>query len=147
MIRKFVLGIALALVTATGISYARPPAHSIDSRFHRLAREWVQLYLRRNPTQYEVLLIANQLRAGYSPLKVQANIMATDEYFRNAGNNNFKFIQRMVADVLGRLPTLTEQSHLLGTIFTKGRNGAALETLVSRQLAASSPWWYGLAIP
>lgn len=143
MLKRFVLGAVLALTAGTGVSQAYPLfwnwGYGGNPYYRSLAIGWVRLYLRRNPTAWEVLLIENQLDAGFTADQVQANILASNEYYVRAGGNNFRFIQNMVADVLGRLPTLEEQSYLLGRIFNGGRYAAALDTLVSRWLPY--PYW------
>src|SRR5262249_43478781 len=54
-------------------------------RFERLATSWVLAYLGRRPTPQELRMLANQLRSGVDPLRVQASILASDEYYARAG--------------------------------------------------------------
>jgi hypothetical protein len=138
MWKRLILGVVIGLSAGTGTSQAFSPwRYTMDAYYQRLARDWVRLYLRRNPTPREVLLITNQLRNGASADAVQANIIASNEYFRRAGGLNATFIRSLMFDVLGRGPTLLEQSRLMTTIQISGRYQAALDVLISR-----STWWW-----
>ncbi len=140
MWKKLILGTVIAISAGAGTSQAYSPWYlPPDYYYQRLARDWVRLYLRRNPTQREVLLITNQLRNGASADAAQANILSSNEYFRLAGNNNAAFIRSLMNDVLARPATINETSRLLGTILSRGRYQAAFDVLISR----SPPWWYG----
>ena len=138
MWKKLILGVVIGLSAGAGTSQAFSPwRYSMNTYYERLARDWVRLYLRRNPTPREMLMITNQLRSGVSPNAAQANILSSNEYFRRSGGANGTFIRSMMFDVLGRGPTLLEQSRLMTTIQISGRYQAALDVLVSR-----SPWWW-----
>src|SRR5437870_46111 len=113
MLKRFILGTMLMLSAAAGVSHAQPlrtrPPTSMN-RYERLANEWVQLYLRRNATPREVLMMTNQLRAGMSANEVQATILSSPEYFRRAGGNINTWANWVVNDVLGRPSTPYERA-------------------------------------
>src|SRR5262245_24723770 len=106
MFRNAILGLAMLLGIGAGLAPAqpsiRPRPQPTMSRFERLATEWTQLYLRRNPTQRELLMMVNQLRSGASANEVQATILSSPEYIRRSGNALYTWANSMVADVLGR---------------------------------------------
>ena len=142
MLKKLLLSAVVLGSVAAGRASACPdPPHFGfgGSYYERVARDWVRLYLRRNATAYEVLLITNQLRSGMSPEAVQANILASDEYYRLAGFNNIAWGQRVVADTLGRAETPYEQALMTQLIWQYGRSGAALLVLQSRNVPI---FWY-----
>src|SRR5262249_4007133 len=106
MLKKALLGVAMLVTVGTGFASASPacsPWYMPQGNYYdRFVRDWVRLYLRRDPTQKEVLLISNQLRSGMSAEAVQANILASPEYVRRNNNNNILWGRNVVADVLGR---------------------------------------------
>lgn len=131
MFKKILLVTALLFTAGAGVSQAqwfRPP----DNYYQRVARDWVQLYLGRNPTQREVLLIVNQLRAGASSSEVQANILGSEEYYIRSGRNLNTWANRIVADSLGRPATAWERGTLSNLALQNGRVNAALVVLLSR---------------
>lgn len=143
---------ALVITAITvGAAFAQPPGRGsagsrgmINDRYYeKIATEWVQLYLKRNPTAQEVLLIKNQLRSGASGNAVQANILGSDEYYRRVNRNLNTWSQSVVQDVLGRRITAYELGLLQRTAFNSGRNAAALMVLDSRSSWSSPPWWWG----
>src|SRR4051794_17820071 len=89
-------------------------------RHERLAVDWMQLYLRRNPTRYEVLQITNQLRSGVSPLEVQAGILSSNEYIRRSGNGLYTWANSMVADALGRPITPADRAIVVDLVNNYG---------------------------
>src|SRR5262249_43903608 len=65
-----------------------PPPRTVPPRpdpFERLAPSGVLPSLARRPTPQELRMLANQLRSGVDPLRVQASILASDEYYARAG--------------------------------------------------------------
>src|SRR2546423_14913125 len=108
MLKKFILGTIIMLSAAACVSQAQPlrtrPPTSMN-RYERLASEWVQLYLRRDATPREILMMTNPLRAGMSANEVQATILSSPEYFRQAGGNINTWAKLVGNDVLGRAIT------------------------------------------
>jgi hypothetical protein len=153
MLKNISLGIALLLGVGAGVAPAQPSMwrqrpqqnpQQTQSRYERWATDWVRLYLRRNPTQNELLLLVNQLRNGANPLSVQANILASDEYIRRSGNSQIAWANSMVADTLGRPATPQDRALVLDLIFNYGFHTAALLTLQSRTATGvgTPPLWF-----
>jgi len=142
---RLILAAAALLTLATSGSMAQPGSRGMmnDRYYQRVAAEYVQLYLRRNPTQYEVLLVTNQLRSGMSAHAVQANILGSDEYYRANNRNLNAWAQRVVSDTLGRRITFYELGLLQNLAVSGGRSAAALLVLDSRVQWSSPPWWWG----
>src|SRR5262249_5766998 len=137
MFRKFFLGLALALTFATAHAVASPPEpagryHS-DRYYEKLAFDWVRLYLNRDPSPREVLLIGNQLRSGMSQQAVQANILGSDEYFRLSGRQTGAFVRRLYADVKGQQLGWVDAVPLIKRANSVGRARFALELLTTNQ--------------
>ncbi len=115
-----------------------PPSYFYpERRWERMARDWVRLYLRRPPTEREILMIVNQLRRGVSVNAVQANILASAEYFRGCQWNLNVWARQMIADVLGRPATPAEAALVTNIALRQGRYAAALTTLESQ----GGFWW------
>src|SRR5258708_40125822 len=88
MFKNIVMGIALMLGVGAGLA----PAQSYGTmrrgdQYERLAIDWVRLYLRRNPTPQELLLMTTQLRSGMDPNAIQPNILSSNEHIRRSGNS------------------------------------------------------------
>lgn len=155
MFRNITLGVAILLGVGAGFSPAQPsmrgrpqPSRPQPSftRDERLVIDWMQLYLRRNPTQRELLTFVNQLRSGMDPNAVQANIVASNEYIRRSGNSPNTWAISMVADTLGRQPTPYERALVVDLVYNYGYYQAALTTLLSRTGPAYPGgiwfWWF-----
>lgn len=138
MLKKCLLGVALMLGAGADFASAQPyqRAGRVD-RYEQRAIDWMQLYLRRNPTRYEVLQITNQLRSGLSPLEVQAWILSSSEYIRRSGNGVYTWANSMVADALGRPITPADRAIVVDLVTNFGYYQAALTTLQSR----GGVWW------
>lgn len=118
--------------TVFPVSPTRP-----ERRWERWARDWVRLYLRREATERDLLVIMNQLRSGVSPLAVQANILASPEYYRQCNWNLNVWARQMIADALGRPATPQEAALVTSIALRQGRYAAALITLESQ----AGFWW------
>lgn len=105
----------------------------------RLAIGWVSNYLGRLPTPFEVNLVKNQLLSGTSPLAVQANILASNEFFARWGNNPQGFIQGLFVTTMGRNPIPAETAQLTPQLFRLGRYRFALEFLAMAQGGGPRP--------
>src|SRR5262245_32541266 len=114
MWKKLFIGAALLLTAGTSISHAVPPSwyRPPERYYEKVASDWVQLYLRRNATQREILQITNQLRSGVSPNEVQATILSSSEYYRKSGGNITNWAGWVISDVLGRQSTPQERGTL-----------------------------------
>jgi len=149
MLKNISLGIALLLGVGAGVAPAQPSmwrqrSQQNQNRFERWATDWVRLYLRRNPTQNELLTLVNQLRNGADPLSVQANILSSNEYIRRSGNSQIAWANSMVADTLGRPATPLDRSLVLDLVNNYGFYTAALLTLQSRTATGvgTPPLWF-----
>jgi len=134
MFKNITLGIALMLGLGADFAPAqfRYGAVGRGDRYDRRATEWIQLYLRRNPTPFEVLQIANQLRSGMSADEVQAGILSSNEYIRRSGGGLYAWANSMVADALGRQISPYERALVVDLVSRYGYYQAALITLQSR---------------
>jgi len=135
-------GIALAQYPYMPNPYRRNPFP--QETFHeRLANQWVRHYLNRSATSRDLTVIMSQLRAGRTHEEVQANIIASDEYFRRSGNSMTNFVRRAIIDVTGRNPSAAEVGMTLSRAFAKGRYRFALELLISdRGIGCGTPNQY-----
>jgi len=137
MLRKLFLGAAIGLTLVSAHAVAAPPEtarryHS-DRYYEKLAFDWVRLYLNRDPSPREALLIVNQLRSGMSQQAVQANILASDEYFRLSGRQTGAFVRRVYGDVNGQQLGWVDAVPLIKRANSVGRARFALEMLTANQ--------------
>jgi hypothetical protein len=138
--RSLALGLALLFggsEAAVAATVFPPAGYQPERRWERWARDWVRLYLRRDATERDILVIVNQLRRGVSPEAVQANILASPEYFGRCNWNLNIWARQMIADALGRPATPQEAALVTSIALRQGRYAAALITLESQ----SGFWW------
>lgn len=138
--RSALLALALGFggVSSLPAETVFPPSfYYPERRWERMAREWVRLYLRREATERDILVIVNQLRRGVSINAVQANILASPEYFRRCQWNLNIWARQMIADALGRPATPQEAALVTSIALRQGRYAAALITLESQ----TGFWW------
>lgn len=138
--RSALLAFAVGLSGVSSLPAATvfPPSYSYpERRWERMAREWVRLFLRREATERDILVIVNQLRRGVSINAVQANILASPEYFRRCQWNLNVWARQMIADALGRPATPQEAALVTSIALRQGRYAAALITLESQ----TGFWW------
>lgn len=138
MWKKMILGAILTVTAGVGVAEAQYPGmpyrrnHYPQERYYeRMARQWMRLYLNRQPTAREVLLISAQLRSGNTHEEVQANIISSQEYYRKGNYNMSNFIRHLYLDVLGRHATPAEVGMLIGRATAFGRYRFALEFLIA----------------
>jgi len=89
--------------------------------------------LGRNATLDELnaahTLLTDNPTTGGSLLTLRANVLASDEYFANAGSTNAGFVQQMYRDVLNRNPDAGGEAFYLNLANTQGRLAAATDML------------------
>ena len=108
------------------------PIGAIDRERHRLVNEWYNAYLGRQPQAQEAARLVLQLRNGTSAEVIQANILASPEYYRLNGNTPQGFIAGVYRDVLNRPATNAEVAANLARVNGNGRAAFALELLNAR---------------
>ena len=108
------------------------PIGAIDRERQRLVNEWFNAYLGRQPQAQEAARLVLQLRNGTSAEVIQANILASPEYYRLNGNTPQGFIAGLFRDVLNRPATNAEVAANLARVNGNGRAAFALELLNAR---------------
>jgi uncharacterized lipoprotein YbaY len=95
---------ALASTTSPVVSAGYPNYNAIDDQIISLYRK----YLNRMPTNSELaaLRFSPNITTRISSLPIE--LMAAQEYFDAAGNNNQLWLQKVFTEVLGRAPTQPE---------------------------------------
>jgi len=94
-----------------------------------------QSLLGRNATLVELnnaqALLTNNPTTGASLQVLKANLLASDEYFTNAGSSNAGFVQQMYRDILDRNPDAGGEAFFVNIAATQGRLAAATTMLGS----------------
>jgi hypothetical protein len=108
------------------------PIGALDRERQRLVNEWYNAYLGRQPQAQEAARLVLQLRNGTSAEVIQANILASPEYYRRSGNTPQGFIAALFRDVLNRPATNAEVAANLARVNGNGRAAFALELLNAR---------------
>jgi len=115
-------GDAIALIRrrAAGNWVGRPPsgAHA----YRELVESWYQLYLHRASDGTGLRDFVDRLRRGVSPEAIQAEILASDEYYRLHGSRPRSWVAGLYADVLDRSPL---QQEVQGWVRTLDRYGGS----------------------
>jgi len=83
-----------------------------------LAKTWYQTYLGRTPGAVETANVVNYLLAGGSRTGFILTVAESDEYWNLAGANSSGYINKVFFDLLGRLPTSSDQSYWLNVAAT-----------------------------
>lgn len=87
-----------------------------------------QSFLGRNATLNELnaaqALLTNNPTTGASLQTIKANVIASDEYFANAGGTNPGFVQAMYRDLLNRNPDTGGEAFYVNLAATQGRLAA-----------------------
>jgi hypothetical protein len=77
----------------------------------------------RSPSQGELAAYTAQLAAGADGTSIQIDLLASREYFTEAGANPLAFVMRLYDDVLRRDPTPVEVANALTTLASDGDAG------------------------
>lgn len=107
---------------------------STEYRQH-LITSYFSTFLHRSPSGAELAFWLPAFTAGLSDEQIQAQFVASPEYFALAGGTNTNWINRIFNDVLGRVPSgadVTTYSTLLGT---SSRTTVGLSILNSNEAA------------
>lgn len=129
MIRTLVLALG-TLFLASGLTSAQTYSDrdATPSEPRTRVRSWIKGYLHRQPTPSARTWIQS-LRTGHSPRDVQSSILASDEYYRDAGGTNASYVRRLYADVIGRAPLPAEINYWVGRLRYEDRKDVAHQML------------------
>ncbi len=94
--------LALVAAAAVVLGPGGVDAKAHDSPYADMVRSWYHRYLHRAPDPGGLHTWVSALRGGSSPEEVQANILASEEYFCQHGHSDVGFVAGLYADVLGR---------------------------------------------
>jgi hypothetical protein len=89
--------------------YGQPPAYGQPNA--QLVESWYRKYLGRPADQYSLDTYTALLNSGTAPEEIQANLLASPEYYQKHGSRPWLFVQSMFQDVLGRRPTAQEMDY------------------------------------
>jgi len=126
---------ALVLTLGSGLAVA-PPARA--DRAERQVVAWYQRYLDRYPDENGIRDWTEKLRRGRDPLDVEAEILASDEYWERAGSNPAGWVDRLFRDTTGRPPSRQEFRFWADRVRLGDRKQIAVDYL--RQLHGDRPW-------
>jgi hypothetical protein len=126
-------------------------AYPSDAR--ALVISWYQRYLHRSPGNGEEMGWVNQLANGAAPETLLANILGSQEYFKNAGSTPQGFVQSLFEDLAGRRPTPQEVQYWVSQLYynynnnyyddSGGRNNVAYSMLMRypQSFGAPAPYY------
>lgn len=103
---------APAFAPAQSYYYRRPPT---AGNAGTLVRSDYERYLHREPGPGAGTWIQD-MRTGSTPNDVLARILASDEYFKNAGGTRPAYVRQLYADVIGREPLPAEVNYWVGRL-------------------------------
>jgi hypothetical protein len=129
-----ILPVALLALVA---SFAVTPSARAD-RATRQVAAWYQRYLDRYPDQAGLNDWADKLRRGRDPIDVEAEILASDEYWRRGGSNPAGFVDRLFRDTTGRPPDVRGFRYWADRTRFGDRKQIAVDFL--RGLHGDRPW-------
>ena len=98
-----------------------------------LISSYFATFLRRAATAAEVAFWLPAFAAGLTDERIEAQILASQEYFMLAGGTNDAWINRVFSDVLGRAPTASEVAAFTSFLGTSSRTNVALSILSSTE--------------
>jgi hypothetical protein len=87
---------------------------------------WFQRYLRRPVDPGGLASRLGILRNGGDPQGVEADILASDEFWNRNGGNVVGFIQGMYSDILGRAPNRNEVRFWADRYLANSQNRSAV---------------------
>ena len=94
-----------------------------------LVRSWYERYLRREPDSGAAAWV-QALRQGHSAEDVLASILSSQEYYAAAGRTPQGYVRRLYMDLVGRAPSLTEDSYFASRMRFEGRKEVAYRMLL-----------------
>jgi hypothetical protein len=128
MTRNLVFALPALLLTvsfASAQSYTYPLAKPGDPA--TIVNSWTRGYLRREAAPASPWI--QSLERGRSPLEVQANMLASDEYFRKAGGTEPAYVRQLYMDLLGREPLPPEITYWMGRLHYQPRRDVVAQLL------------------
>ncbi len=129
--------LAATLALTAGLAFA--PAARAD-RASRMVADWYQRYLNRYPDPSGMQAWVDKLRGGWDPLDVEAGILSSDEYWRNAGGTPEGWVDRLFRDTTGRPPAGRDVGYWADQVRRSGDlQGVARAFLQS--LHGDRPWY------
>ncbi len=90
-------------------------------------RLWYRQYLGRDVDADGLQHWLGHLRAGRSLRDIQAGILGSDEYYRNAGGTPEGFVFMLFRDLTGRSPTWRDVEYWSSEVFAHGKAEVAYE--------------------
>lgn len=99
----------------------------------RLINGFYSTFLRRAPSASELSFWLPAFVAGLTDEQIEAQFVASPEYFALAGSTNAGWINRIFNDVLGRSPSPTDVSNFSAILATNSRMSVGLAILNSSE--------------
>ncbi len=99
------------LAPAQQYNYRSPPAGNAGT----LVRSGYERYLHREPGPGSATWI-QAMRNGTTQVDFLANLLSSDEYFRNAGGTQSGYVRKLYLDVIGREPLPAEINYWVGRL-------------------------------
>ncbi len=102
-----------------------PNALAHPNDYEGQVASWYHQYLRRDPDPIGFRDHVFNLRRGYQPRTVEAQILGSQEYYRLNGANPLAFVHALFRDVLGRPPSRGEANSWLDRLRGERRSELA----------------------
>jgi hypothetical protein len=100
---------------------------------NRLMTSFYATFLHRTPSAAELSFWLPAFAANLSDEQIEAQLVASPEYFALSGGTNAGWINRIFIDVLGRTPSAAETSSFSGFLGSSSRATAGLSILKSSE--------------
>ncbi len=122
---RYLLFPALLVAFQVGnMAQAQPPGAP-----RQIVRGWYERFLGREPDYPAAQGWVDQLRSGTPPANVLVGILASDEFFQNAGSTPEGYVESLFQHLLGRPATPAELSYWANLYEQQGRQSVALGLL------------------
>lgn len=128
MTRKLAFAFPALLLTSSLASAQSDPyslARPGDST--TMARSMTRAYLRREPVAASPWI--QSLDSGRAPREVQADLLASDEYFQGAGGTRPAYVRQLYIDLVGREPLPPEITYWMGRLTYEPRRDVVTQLL------------------